>query len=285
MLGKANVWQKTTKKCLHWRLILQDKVTPTWANWLDWKLSISVWMNWCFNKTLLQMCLGRRWTMQAASHYGEHAALGQPEQWEDGEHRSCQSLWGARRTGPARAMITFLSNNRLNEQINWTCPACAVPSTDGSCVGLQKTPGSDAECGRKCLQHTNKWTKLHSVAVFVAASKNVMWIHYIKMSHWRIFCWVENRYGIREKMKTNIYRWYDTVDNTYKKGLLLDQVRYDQLSEVPRLEFATFIAQVPTVAAAAQGHKSAQVATTVASSLNGWNSSHFYALPGWISDQ
>lgn len=57
--------------------------------------------------------------------------------------------------------------------------------------------------------------------------------------------------------------------------------RVQPLSEVSRLEFATFIAQVPTVAAAVQGRKSAQVVTTVASSMDlwGWNSSQFYAQP------
>lgn len=57
--------------------------------------------------------------------------------------------------------------------------------------------------------------------------------------------------------------------------------RVQPLSEVSRSEFATFIAQVPTVAAAVQGRKSAQVVTTVASTMDLWgcNSSQFYAQP------
>lgn len=116
------------------------------------------WMYWCFNKTLLQMCLKRRWTTQAVSHCGERAALGQLQQW-----------------------LLFLSkaNEQLNGQINWTCPACTLPSPDDSWDGLQKTPGSNAECRRKRLQQTNEWTKPHSVAAFCSYVKKC----YVEMLH------------------------------------------------------------------------------------------------------
>lgn len=156
MLEQANVWQKIKiKTCI------EDWFYNTSYFHMSKLIRLETsneWMYWCFNKTLLQMCLKRRWTTQAVSHCGERAALGQLQQW-----------------------LLFLSkaNEQLNGQINWTCPACTLPSPDDSWDGLQKTPGSNAECRRKRLQQTNEWTKPHSVAAFCSYVKKC----YVEMLH------------------------------------------------------------------------------------------------------